>query len=247
MCEQLTVVALVAGICLKGPSIEAKLTNAAKSNAVLENIVDHKDFRKLLRTKTNILVLFLTEGQQQKSMQSSPLANVALNVFREAASVIRGTGTMLLIDCSHSEKRKLCKKLKVSLESPYTLRHYHEGDYHKEYDRQLSVNSMVNFMRDPAGDLPWEEDPIGQDVIHFADYLAFMKHLKGDDRSMMVMFHVPWCGFCKRLKPEYSKAATELKDEGYILAAMDVEVHENALARKIFNVTGKRLLLPCNQ
>ena len=25
---------------------------------------------------------------------------------------------------------------------------------------------MVNFMRDPTGDIPWEEDPTAGDVVH---------------------------------------------------------------------------------
>ncbi|XP_061394505.1 protein disulfide-isomerase A5-like [Musca vetustissima] len=144
---------------------------------------------------------------------------------------------MVLMDCSNAEKRKLCKKLKVSPD-PVILKHYKDGDYHKDYDRQMVVSSMVNFMRDPAGDLPWEEDPAGKDVIHFGDYASFLKHLKKDMRPMLVMFYVPWCGFCKRLKPDFSKAATELKSEGYVLAGMDVERQENALARRAYNITG---------
>ncbi|CAD6996828.1 unnamed protein product [Ceratitis capitata] len=97
---------------------------------------------------------------------------------------------------------------------------------------------MVNFMRDPAGDLPWEEDPAGSDVLHFADYTSFQRHLRKDMRPMLIMFYVPWCGFCKRLKPDYSKAATELNGKNYVIAAMDVERVENAPARRAYNITG---------
>lgn len=53
--------------------------------------------------------------------------------------------------------------------SPVALKHYKDGDFHKDYDRSLSVTSMVNFLRDPSGDLPWEEDPSGADVLHIPD------------------------------------------------------------------------------
>lgn len=62
----------------------------------------------------------------------------------------------------------MCKKLKANPE-PIVLKHYKDGDFHKDYDRQLSASSIVNFMRDPTGDLPWEEDPAGADVHHVSD------------------------------------------------------------------------------
>lgn len=205
-----------------------------KLSAVQEDITDYKDFKKLLRTKNNVLALYISSVKE---------AATELKVFREAAEAIRGTGTMLMVDCSNQERKKLCKKLKIAPE-PYALRHYKDGDFHKDYDRQLNVGSMVTFMRDPAGDLPWEEDPAGEDVLHFNDAAAFTKHLRRDIRPMLVMFHVPWCGFCKRMKPDYSKAATELKTHGgYLLAAMNVERQENAPVRKLFNITGRYSVL----
>ena len=53
-----------------------------------------------------------------------------------------------------------------------------------------------------------------------------------------MMFYAPWCGFCKRLKPDYSAAATEIKSEGLVLAAMDVNKPENSPARVKYNITG---------
>lgn len=53
--------------------------------------------------------------------------------------------------------------------TPFALKHYKDGDFHKDYDRQVTASSIVNFMRDPGGDLPWEEDPIGVDVYHIQD------------------------------------------------------------------------------
>lgn len=62
----------------------------------------------------------------------------------------------------------MCKKLKVNPE-PHILKHYKDGDFNKDYDRKETVGSMVNFMRDPTGDLPWEEDSSANNIFHISD------------------------------------------------------------------------------
>lgn len=63
----------------------------------------------------------------------------------------------------------MCKKLKISADKPYYLKHYKDGEFHKDYDRNESVNSLCNFLRDPTGDLPWDEDPTATDIFHLQD------------------------------------------------------------------------------
>lgn len=65
----------------------------AKTNQklVLDNVGDIKDFKKLLRTKTNVLVCFYNS---QKDAQN------VIKLFKEVADSIKGEGTLAVVDCS---------------------------------------------------------------------------------------------------------------------------------------------------
>lgn len=69
---------------------------------------------------------------------------------------------------TYREGKKLCKKNKVEPAS-YILKHYKDGDFHKDYDRRETIQSMSTFLRDPSGDIPWDEDEQGVDVVHIND------------------------------------------------------------------------------
>ncbi|KAI4458811.1 protein disulfide-isomerase c17h9.14c-related [Holotrichia oblita] len=173
-------------------------------NVVVENVADIKDFKKVLRTKTNILVCFTNNVKQSTNI---------VKIFKEAAVTVKGQGTMVLVDCG-SDAKKLCKKLKVNPEF-YVLKHYKDGEFNKDYDRKETVQSMVNFMRDPTGDLPWEEDATANNVLHISD---------------------------AAYETEYAAAASELHGEA-VLAAIDVNRPENAIIRTQYNISGFPTLL----
>ncbi|CAH2103869.1 unnamed protein product [Euphydryas editha] len=207
-----------------------------QKTSVISDIDDIKDFKKLLRTKINVLVLFMNN---YKASQST------LEVFKEVADNMKGQATLVAIDCSGSEGKKLCKKLKVGNDKPYNLKHYKDGEYHKDYDRGMTVSAMVNFLRDPTGDLPWEEDPEAADIVHLANGEALNKFLKkgiATYKKSMIMFYAPWCGYCKSMKPDYVAAASELKGEAF-LAAIDVSKPGNSKIRQMYNITGFPTLL----
>ena len=52
----------------------------------------------------------------------------------------------------------------------------------------------------------------------------FEELVLGSKDHWLVEFYAPWCGHCKRLEPEWAKAATELKGK-IKLGALDATVH----------------------
>ena len=53
---------------------------------------------------------------------------------------------------------------------------------------------MINFLLDPTGDVPWEEEPTATDVVHIDSPQGFTKLLRKEKHPMLVMFYAP-CKF----------------------------------------------------
>uniref|UniRef100_A0A8B9GGS6 Protein disulfide-isomerase A5 n=1 Tax=Amazona collaria TaxID=241587 RepID=A0A8B9GGS6_9PSIT len=311
-----------------------------KVSPLIEKISDHKDFKKLLRTRNNVLVLY---------SKSAAAAESSLRLLSSVAQEVKGRGTISWIDCGDTESRKLCKKMKVdpnSKEKGVELLHYKDGAFHTEYNRAVTLKSIVAFLKDPEGAPLWEEDPEAKDVVHVdseklfllnsfrkwscsscivrlnaivlffqvlagmnvysaeferikeeynvrgypticyfekgkflfhfenygataADIAEWLKnpqapqpqapetpwadeenvvyHLTDEDfdkfikdhSSVLVMFHAPWCGHCKKMKPEYEKAAEFLhvaSDSPGVLAAVDATV--NKVLAERYHISG---------
>lgn len=78
------------------------------------------------------------------------------------------------------------------------------------------------------------QDVDEKDVVVLRDG-NFSDALKSN-RFLMVEFYAPWCGHCQSLAPEYAAAATELKEDGVVLAKVDA-TEETELAQE-YNVEG---------
>ena len=190
-------------------------------------ISDHKTWKKLLKTRTNVLALF---ANGEKSAEG------ILPVFEKVAYEMRGQGTLLFVDCKGKDGKKLCRNLKIK-PAMFVLKHYKEGTFHKDYDRLLQEKSMISFMQNPAAEPPWSEDPSSESVRHIEGPNDFEKLLRKEKKPILTMFYAPWCGHCKRLKPEFAEAAAELRGEA-VLAGMDVDTPDAYGVRTALNITG---------
>ncbi|KAL3836941.1 hypothetical protein ACJMK2_022344, partial [Sinanodonta woodiana] len=112
-----------------------------------------------------------------------------------------------------------------------------DGDFNKVYDRKMVKKSMVNFLLDPTGDIPWEEEAGAENVVHVDSEQSFNKLLKREKNPVLAMFYAPWCGFCKKLKPDFAAAATEMKGKA-ALVGLDVEKPHLMNLRAEYNITG---------
>jgi len=59
---------------------------------------------------------------------------------------------------------------------------------------------------------------------------TFDSHVKAHPKTL-VKFYAPWCGHCKKIAPEFEKAAAQLKSKGVSLAKVDATV-ETELGKK---------------
>ena len=53
------------------------------------------------------------------------------------------------------------------------------------------MKSMVNFMRDPTGDIPWEEDAAAQDITHVETPAELNRLLQKEKSPLLIMFYAP--------------------------------------------------------
>lgn len=129
-----------------------------------------KDLKKTISTKTNLLVLYA----------SSPKNAEVINVKNVLKSV---EGSFAFVDCTNKDLKKLCKK-SLPEGNSYVLKHYKDGAFNKDYDRQMTKNSLQNFMRDPTGEFPYEEDPTARDVVHLLDTSVskFPKKIRSNEK-----------------------------------------------------------------
>lgn len=120
-------------------------------NSIVIEIEKPKDLKKTIATKTNLFVLYSNTKSPEVSNIKSLLKSL--------------DGYVAFVDCSNKELKKSCKKV-LDEDETHVLKHYKDGAFNKDYDRQMTKTSLQNFLKDPTGDYPFDEEPSAKDVIH---------------------------------------------------------------------------------
>jgi protein disulfide-isomerase A5 len=130
------------------------LVNLIEAASNIIEVEKAKDLKKTISTKTNLLVLY---GSSSKNSEVVDVKSLLKSV----------DGSFAFVDCTNKDLKKLCKK--ALPEGAFMLKHFKDGSFNKNYDRQLTKRSLETFMRDPTGDIPFEEDSTSKDVVHLFD------------------------------------------------------------------------------
>ncbi|KAK0050068.1 protein disulfide-isomerase A5, partial [Biomphalaria pfeifferi] len=147
--------------------------------------------------------------------------------YTEAAQFLKDEeipGVLAAVDATKEKKIALENNIKGFP----TIRYFRNGEFAFEVNER-DKDKIIEFMKDPKEPPPpppqemkWEE--IESDIVHLTDdtFKQFLKKKK----HCLVMFYAPWCGHCKKSKPEYMAAATVYKEDPKVaFAAVDCTVH----------------------
>ncbi|KAI1717324.1 thioredoxin domain-containing protein [Ditylenchus destructor] len=102
-----------------------------------------------------------------------------------------------------------------------TIKFWKNGQAPIDYDGDRDSAGIVEWIKaktDPNYKPP-KEEVVTLTMETFDEFIQ-------DKEIMLVEFYAPWCGHCKKLAPEYEKAAKKLKEHNIPLAKVDTTVEK---------------------
>ncbi|KAI0989094.1 hypothetical protein GJ496_004492 [Pomphorhynchus laevis] len=166
-------------------------------------------------------------------------------VFKEAAKALKGIVNVGAVDITANPK--LSSEYASEGVPTILLFNLYDGKP-KEYNGPRKSLNIVRFILNSFDEMVKQrlgikdddvkkekrsedgEDKLDGTVINLTDDNFDSELEKHNDKFWLVEFFAPWCGHCKSLAPEWTKAAKFLKGKA-ILAAVDATVHNKLSSR----------------
>jgi len=134
-----------------------------------------------------------------------------------------------------------------------------DADAHRELGSRFGVSGFPTIKYFPAGSTTPEDYSGGRTAADMTDFInkktgtngkiktaasavvtltsSNFDSIVGHNQDVLVEFYAPWCGHCKRLTPDYEKAALSIEGEdAVVLAKVDADEQKELGTR--FGVTG---------
>ena len=116
----------------------------------------------------------------------------------------------------------------------YIIKHYLHGEFHKDFDRLETARSFVTFLRDPTGDLTWEDETTSRGVFTLRSSNALAELLRTRN-YVFIMFHGEACVGCGSVRRELGLAATAL-NKVVTMATLDIGQPSNAAVLEVLAI-----------
>jgi len=128
-----------------------------------------------------------------------------------------------------------------------TVIYFKNGEKSFEHPSLRQKEGIVKFMKDPQeppppapADSKWSDEP--SDVAHLTGE-TFESTVKRKKHAL-IMFYAPWCGHCKKAKPEFTSAAKHFADNNKVmLGAIDCTEDTNKGVCSLYGVKGYPTML----
>ena len=165
--------------------------------------------------------------------------------YQKGASEVKDQAIMAALDVTKPTNNAISKKFNVS--GFPTLIYFEGGKQKFVYEGENKQKAIVDFLKTPfprtkesvsssapAEESAWKDEP--SNVVHLTDdnFDTFI----AEESSVLVMFYAPWCGHCKRMKPEFVKAAEAMVTIGVNGKLAAVDATKEPKLGKRFEVKG---------
>uniref|UniRef100_A0A3Q4FZL9 Protein disulfide isomerase family A, member 5 n=1 Tax=Neolamprologus brichardi TaxID=32507 RepID=A0A3Q4FZL9_NEOBR len=192
-----------------------------------------KDFRKLLKKEERPVLMMFYAPWCGVCKRMQP-------IFQQAATETKGKYVLAGMNVHPAEFDGL--KQEYGVKGYPTFCYFEKGKFLHHYENYgATAKDIADWLKNPqppqpkTPEVPWSETDSA--VFHLSDE-SFDSFLE-EHPAALVMFYAPWCGHCKKMKPEYDEAAEILNkgaDSPGVLAAVDATVHKAVSDR--FKISG---------